>query len=448
MTMKIRYLFYYFFLLFFTFNSYATDDVSDNEKSFSSDDIISIFGKVKYYNRNTGSSVSINPGGIKTNMQCGQIQVDILNNFNQALSDLKQLPQKLVDQFGSNFSSLVGASPIIALCYSSPTLCAELKNLNLNLQQDIGLQTNMCQAIDSYVTDRSDQGRKESYDRALKACIAQYSPSMGVRNATYKCNSSVSENDVLVADVVNNKITSGLKSTQNIIKSALTSAGSYATQNDQDRYKLLQASMGDMQIETNGSITPALADLKMTPNDVSENIMSNSANLVCDLTNLKKSIDGTPVISSSNEADRYLQTFLNQTINRNLSDYDVSNLKDLDSVDKDVICNSLARSIAYETIKNVISDNSNALDSVTRNPVVPDDVKKKIVENANNFFKSLSESANNEDIIPVSVIKKELGKLAYLSRDSKRKLGVALTTSEISDTIQGSKNCDSAITCE
>lgn len=446
--MKIKYVYFCFLLFFFVINAYATDDVSDSEKSISSDDIISIFGKVQYYNRNTGSNVSINPGSIKTNMQCGQIQVDILNNFNQALSDLKQLPQKLVDQFGSNFASLAAASPIIALCYSSPTLCAELKNLNLNLQQDIGLQTNMCQSIDSYVTDRSDQGRKESYDRALKACIAQYSPSMGVRNATYKCNSSISENDVLVADVVHNKISSGLTSAQNVIKSALTSAGSYVSQNDQDRYKLLQASLGDMQIETNGSVTPALADLKMTPNDVTQNVMNNSVNLVCDLTSLKKSIDGTPVISSSNDADRYLQTFLNQTISKNLSDSDVSNLNDLDSVDKDVICNSIARSVAYETLKSVISDNSVAVDSVARNPVIPDDVKKKIIANANNFFKSVTESANNEEIIPLPAIKKELTKLAYLSRDSKRKLGVALTTSEVSDAVQGSKNCDSAVTCE
>ena len=446
--MKLKFILYCFFLSSCICKSYATDDVSDNEKSFSSDDIISIFGKAQSYTRNTGSNISINPGSIKTNMQCGQIQVDILNNFNQALSDLKQLPQKLVDQFGSNFSSLAAASPIIALCYSSPTLCAELKNLNLNLQQDIGLQTNMCQSIDNYVTDRSDQGRKESYDRALKSCIAQYSPSMGVRNATYKCNSSVSENDVLVADVVNNKISSGLKASQNIIKSALTSTGALVTQNDQDRYKLLQASLGDMQIATNGSITPAFGDLKLTPSDMSQNVMNNSQNLVCDLTNLKKSIDGNPVISAANDVDRYLQTILNQTITKNLSDYDVSNLKDLDSVDKDVICNSLARSLALEAIKNVAADNSNALDSVSSNAVIPDDVKSKILANANEFFKNVIKTSNKEDIIPVPVIKKELSKLAYLSRDSKRKLGVALTTSEISDAVQSSKNCDSAVTCE
>jgi hypothetical protein len=445
--MKAKHIVFSLFLILYFFKSYATDD-SDNEKFFSSNDIISIFGKTHFYNRNTGSSISINPGNIKTNMQCGQIQVDILNNFNQALSDLKQMPQKLVDQFSTNFSSLAAASPIIALCYSSPTLCAELKNLNLNLQQDVGLQTNMCQSIDNYVTDRSDQGRKESYDRALKSCIAQFSPSMGVRNATYKCNSSVSENDVLVADVVNNKISNGLKTTQNIIQSALTSTGSLVTQNDLDRYKLLKSSLGDMQIATNGSITPAFGDLKLTPNDMSENVMNNSQNLVCNLNNLKKSIDGKPVISPSNDVDRYLQTILNQTINKNLSDYDVSNLQDLDFVDKEVICNSLARSLALETIKNVVADNSNALDSVTSNAVIPDDIKSKIVFNANKFFTSVIKTSSNEDIVPVPIIKKELSKLAYLSRDSKRKLGVALTTSEISEAVQRSKNCDSAITCE
>lgn len=446
--MKFKFFIVSIFIMSYCSNSYATDDIGDNEKMFSSNDIIAMFGKAHVYANKKGSNINFNPGTIQTNMQCGQIQFDILNNFNQALSDLEKMPKKLVEQFSTNFSSLASAAPIIALCYSSPTLCAELKNLNLNLQQDVGLQTNMCESIDNYVTDRADQGRKESYDRALKSCISQNSPSMGVRNATYKCNSSVSERDVLVADVVNNKMRSGLSGAQNIIESALTSTGALATQNDKDRYKLLQASLGDMQIDANGSITPALGDLKMTPNDMSENVMHNSSNLVCDLANLKKSIDGSPVISSSNDVDRYLQTILNQTITKNLSDDDVNNLEDLDSVDKDVICNSLARSLAFETVKNIVSDNANALDSVTSNTVIPDDVKEKIISHANDFFNKVVKSSNNEDILPVPVIKKELGKLAYLSRDSKRKLGVALTATEVSDAIENSKNCDSAITCE
>ena len=106
--------------------------------------------------------------------------------------------------------------------------------MNLNLQQDIGLQTNICQSIDTYVTDRADQGRKDAYDRTLKSCISEYSGSMGVRNATYKCNKDVSENNVLVADVANNTVRNGVVASQNIIQSALTAGGAYLTQNDKD----------------------------------------------------------------------------------------------------------------------------------------------------------------------------------------------------------------------
>lgn len=427
---------------------YATDDVEDTEKTFSSSDIISMFGKVHTYPRKTGSNLNFNPGSLNTNMQCGQIQVDILNNFNQALSDLKKLPQKLVDQFSSNFSSLASAAPIVALCYSSPTLCAELKNLNLNLQQDISLQTNMCESIDSYITDRADQGRKDAYDKALKSCISQYASSMGVRNATYKCNSDINENDVLVADIVNNKIRNGIKGSQNIIQSALTSTGELATKHDQDRYKLLQASLGEMKLDANGSITPVLGDLKMDPKDMSDNIMNNSAALVCDLTKLQNSIDGKSSLSAANDVDGYLQTILNDTILKNLSQEDVANLQDLDSVDRDVICNSLARSIAFETAKNVSSDSANALDSVSTNLVIPDDVKDKVISHANDYFSKLIKTTNNEDIIPLPVLKKELSKLAYLSRDSKRRLGVALTESQVSDAVENTKNCDSSISCE
>ena len=446
--MKRYYIKFVIVSLLINFKAYSTDDVTNTQRVISSNEIITMFGQPQTYKKNTGSSISINPGNIKTNMQCGQIQVDILNNFNQALSDLKQMPQKLVNQFGSNFSTLVAASPILALCYSSPTLCAELKNLNLNLQQDIGLQTNICQSIDTYVTDRADQGRKDAYDRTLKSCISEYSGSMGVRNATYKCNKDVSENNVLVADVANNTVRNGVVASQNIIHSALTAGGAYLTQNDKDRYHLLKSSLGDMQLQANGSIVPAFGNLKMTPNDINENILSNSQNIVCDLNSLRRATNGNLNISATYDSDLYLQNILSATIKKNLSEIDVSNLEDLDFVDRDVICNALSRSLSSEVVKIIISDNSNALSNVTNNAVIPEDVKNSIISKSNEFFNSLKKSSNNESLIPLPVIKKQLSKLAFQSRDTKRQIGVALSKGTVLEASKDMNNCDSFVTCE
>ena len=297
------------FSLFFaaSFHAAATEDIQNYQSQFTSDDVLSSFGQQRTYHDplpyqgGWGIDAQLN-----TNIECGKIQFS--TNIQSTIDKLKKLPNAIIDYIGGSFPALIDAAPILALCSTDPVMCSELKNLNLKLDADIGLQTNSCNAINKYIDNQSDKGKMEAYNKELQSCVTQKSGGdpKQMLEAMNSCQNSVDPNNVLVADIINRKMNTTLTKAQNIIHSVLSSAGHMVTQNDNDRYALLNASLGEMQLQVNGGVVPVLPSNNtiISPNDVAQFFLARSSSIACDnnsLTGSYKTTCGLPSATSIKE---------------------------------------------------------------------------------------------------------------------------------------------------
>ena len=442
------------FSLFFaaSFQAAATEDIQNYQSQFTSDDVLSSFGQQRTYHDplpyqgGWGIDAQLN-----TNIECGKIQFS--TNIQSTIDKLKKLPNAIIDYIGGSFPALIDAAPILALCSTDPVMCSELKNLNLKLDADIGLQTNSCNAINKYIDNQSDKGKMEAYNKELQSCVTQKSGGdpKQMLEAMNSCQNSVDPNNVLVADIINRKMNTTLTKAQNIIQSVLSSAGHMVTQNDNDRYALLNASLGEMQLQVNGGVVPVLPSNNtiISPNDVAQFFLARSSSIACDNNSLYNNVHSLQSSSSSDPSTRYLENILLKSFNTSLVDVDVTNLSDISKSNQNVICSFLGRSIALKSMDYFISDVSNSMNSVENNDYIPDPIRKKYSSKSAEFFTSLKEQLNPEESYPINVVRVQIANMAKVYRAENRALAATVTKQSLqnAEAIQVSDSCDSVYNC-
>lgn len=434
--------------------SFATDDIKQYQNKFSSSDVLALFGQRVNYKDPTfykTSWMDVN-AQLNTNIECGRIQ--FATNITDTINKLKKMPEKIVKTFSQSFPALIDAAPILALCATDPILCAELKNLNLKLDFDIGLQTNACHAINKYVNNQADKGKMEAYNKTLQKCVNDRSGGNtdSMLEAMNYCQEKTDHNNVLVADIINKKFNSTISEAQSIIKSVLTSSGQYATQNDQDRYSILNAALGEMQLLVNGAVVPVLDNTGtvVNPDNVSQFFLAKATSLACDTNNLYKVVDKLVPSTASDPKVRYLENISLKSANKSLTKEDVNNLDDISIGNRDVICSFLGRSLALKSMDYFIADTSSAMNSVQNNDFIPEEIRKKYSDKSAQFFESLKNQINPEEAFPINIVRLQIANMAKLERVNNRTIGSMLTKESIKNAVilQTADSCDSVYTCK
>jgi len=432
--------------------AYATDDVENYQSQFTSDDVLTSFGKDRSYENPSlyhgswGVDAQLN-----TNIECGKIQFS--TNIKSTLEKIKKIPRKIIDYVGNSFPALIEAAPLLALCSTDPVLCAELKNLNLKLDMDIGLQTNSCYAMNKFIDSQADKGRMEAYNKALQSCVTEKSggKSDDMLEAMNTCQNDVRPDNVLVADIINRKMNTTLTQSQNIIQSVLASAGHLATQNDTDRYEVLNAALGEMQLQVNGAIVPVLPknNTIISPNDVAQFLLAKNTEMACDSSALYKDVSTLQTSSASDPSIRYLENIVFKSANTALTTNDVYNLDDISSSNQKVICSFLGRSLALKSMDYFVSDVSNSMNIVQSNDYIPDEIRKKYGEKSSHFFADLKNQLLPEEAYPINVVRVQVANMAKLEREGNRNLAATVTNESIQNkaALQISDSCDSVYNC-
>lgn len=430
----------------------ATEDVQNYQSKFTSSDVLSAFGQQKTYNDPSPYRGSWGVDAeLKTNIECGKIQFS--TNIKSTIDKLKKLPNKIIDYVNGSFPTLIESLPILALCTTDPVLCAELKNLNLKLDMDIGLQTNSCNAINKYINNQADKGKIEAYNKKLQSCVANESGGNkdNMLAAMNSCQENVNPNNVLVADIINRKMNATISQAQSIIKSVLSSTGRMVTQNDTDRYSLLNAAIGEMQLQVNGAIIPVLPEnnIVISPNDVAQFLLAKSSQISCDPSDLYKSVNSLQQATSIDPSTRYLENIVYKSVKSSLVNNDVFNLDDISKSNKNIVCSFLGRAIALKSMDYFISEVSNAMNTVQSNDYIPDEIRKKYSDKSNEFFSSLKNQILPEEIYPINVVRMQIAKMAKMERASNRTLAASVTRESIKNnaSIGLSDSCDSVYTC-
>lgn len=437
------------------YSVHATEDIENYQSKYTSSDILAAFGQQRTYNDPSPYRGSWGiDAQLNTNIECGKIQ--FATNIDSTIKKLKNLPNKIIDYVHGSFPALIDALPILALCTTDPVLCAELKNLNLKLDMDIGLQTNSCYAINKYINNQADKGRMEAYNKALQACVSERSGGdpknfLAAMNSCQDGQDAIKPNNVLVADIINRKMNVTLTQAQDIIKSVLTSTGRFVTQNDHDRYSLLNAAIGETKLQVNGASIPILPenDIIISPNDVVQFLLAKSTQVSCDPSALYKSVNSLQQADSSDPSTRYLENIVYKSIKNSLVNDDVYNLDDVSKANKNIICSFLGRSLALKSLDYFISEISDAMNSVQNNDYIPDEIRKKYSDKSADFFVSLKSQMQPEEIYPINVVRMQIAKMAKMERMGNRALSASVTKEYIKNNamIQLSDSCDSVYTC-
>ena len=100
---------------------------------------------------------------------CGAIKIDA--DWEALAGDVNQLGEQLV----SNLEKAAKAMPMLIICQVSPSLCAELKNLDFKIDSELGFRWDVCESINNFIDDKAQEGRQDAAARSLRAAADVHS---------------------------------------------------------------------------------------------------------------------------------------------------------------------------------------------------------------------------------------------------------------------------------
>ena len=450
--MRKPFRFFYCLSLSFLFSAStfaSSEDEIENKELFSSDDVVNLFGHQKQYEDPKIFHENLDmDASLSTNMDCGKIGFS--TDITATLDKLKKIPENLLKNFSQGGPAIIAAAPMYLLCQMEPNLCAELKNLNLKLDMDIGLQTNVCHSINKFIDDKSEQGKLNAHSIAIKKCVTEHSQgdSSKMLSAMNECEENSNENSGLVTDILKRKLNSASTGTQKVMDSVFKSSNIY----DENEYQLLNTLFGEMQIESNGSLRPVIEKnhIVITSDDLSNYFLSKSIQISCDSSRLKQMIFRKTESENLDPKLKYIENIIYHQIQEKISIEDVHNLSDIHEKDRDILCQILGKSIAKDSIEYFSSQVMNSMNEIQKNDFVPESVRQSYSDKTKLFFMSLNSSLKTQEVFPIQVLRSELKQLADRDREENRLVGTSLSKESIrNETIKKLfDGCDSVYSCD
>jgi hypothetical protein len=145
-------------------------DYYGTERRYSTANVLSVLGKRQAHPppRELLFDAEVQ-AGVSTKVNCGQLDVDV--NVRAMADRVAQIPGQLVGQA----QALLGAMPMLTLCYASPSLCAEVKNVNFQINERLKGLSDVCRSMDSYIASQStsDAVREAAAKRGWERCVSE-----------------------------------------------------------------------------------------------------------------------------------------------------------------------------------------------------------------------------------------------------------------------------------
>ncbi|HYX31599.1 MAG TPA: hypothetical protein VE954_00705 [Oligoflexus sp.] len=416
------------------------------ERAYSSDEVIAILGKMKSYPAGKAQNMGVNfQAGVRSKLKCGNIRFD--TNFQEILDQVNQLPGELKKQF----KNLLPAAPMLALCYTSPTGCAEIKNLNLRLDQELRLLTDTCKSIDDYVTSTAEKGEIDGRKRSMQDCISSaVNGGKSLAKAVSGCEANPPGGKYI--DIAN----AWLKETfttnpQNFLEAAMNASGeSTGNAIGQENYAFLSSVMGETKILSGGKSVPVFPKGSQKTSTLASNLFGKGAAIACDRNKLSNIINGSYTFSASTDDERYNERKLVEVTQAKIDKTDHDNLFDLDTPDRAHACQSLGRSLGKEAMLLAAKEGEALAIKAIQNPLIPAELRQTYEQRINQVFPAMRESAATEQVKSVDELRRLIAILAKKQRQDRRLAAKSLSRGEISmDSLRTDsyEECDSDITC-
>lgn len=390
-------------------------------------------------------------------VECGQIKID--GDLDGTLPDVSDLPEQMVGMG----TQILSSAPMLVLCHTSPSICAELKNLNIRIDEDWDFHADLCRSIDAHIDSQAEKGREEARDRAKERCMSKRKEQgASDRDALRDCEE---QEDYLVTDKVQGFVTQAFSDTpQRLLRSALDASQTALAQNP-EFYEFLVAIGGEAEIQHNGVSMPLFSqEGSLTAKMLSDNIRALARRVAgsSQLRNIVGTVDPETGILTPGDTDltspnwgprsddlamRFWSKEMYVIFSTEFSLRDYDNLHALDTATAFMFEDRWGDVVAKELVVRLSGLTKSELEHMTRNPALSNDEKVRI-RDIGRALDILKSQLDRHEIESIPQFRLTLERAADRARQDRREIAGALAESEErNQRVLGLPACNSFKTC-
>jgi hypothetical protein len=379
---------------------------------------------------------------VGTKIRCGEMGLNV--DVQDVAKKVAELPRVLATQG----SALLSALPMLTVCYASPSLCAELKNLNFRMDEHLKGLTDVCTSADSYIAAQStSEGvKKAAANRGWQQCVRErQAHNAPLSSAVQYCNEHASP--MLYTDIAKAWVADTVTpAPQKILASILTASGQMTDSMGDEKYRFLTAVLGELKMDENGKLLPVFPARPLTASSLSKNLRATGVGLACDQARLTQAVAGTTSTHARPEA-RFYEQHLLDVVKESLEPVDVTNLFSLDPPDRDLVCNALGRSLGKEAVRRSADDGEATTTTALQNQALPETVRKMYEARAEQSFRALRSQSASTEVRSIPELKGIITRMAELQRATRRDIARTITKGQMDMDELSHIECDSDQTC-
>jgi hypothetical protein len=382
--------------------------------------------------------------GVKTTQNCGAIGLNM--NVGKVGMMVANLPKTLISQG----AAILPALPTLAVCYASPSLCAELKNLNFNINEKLKGFSDVCKSMNDYVNKQAIEGSVGSYAKAkaYNACVDnETAGGTDLETAMEDCK------DTPPAPLYTNIAKAWLQDNvisqpQNLLASLLEASGQASDAVDFEKYALLSALVGELKLDVNGKVLPIFPAHPLTAQALKDNIKALAIQTACDKVALGSAVAKTLQLSQPSPAARRYEDALYNVIYENMTTEDVKLLFFLDAPDTQLACNAYGRSLSRLALERVTNDSHATLLTALQNPALPVELRDMYYQRESSVFGAFRAYTTQKDERSIPELRSIVAAMARLKYAKDNNTARALSQGMHDLDVYRNLECDDVYTCD
>lgn len=390
----------------------------------------------------------------KSTLSCGQLSVGA--NITESLKRLNKIPKQLVEQFTDpkKLEQLGKSLPLLTLCYMSPTICAEAKNLQIHFEKDLSIQVDACKLIDDTISKQAESVRSARATQ-IRTCVENTTGTRDEDNITItsagayaRCNAKNTET-LLYTDLIKGFAEKNSTSERWVLSDLMKSIN----EGNISKVTFLQSLLGETHQDSNGE-RPELPNnrVKLTPEYIAKDVKLVAHHTFCDDGKLKGVLAGMPPLGIYSDVPQiaFMEEKQASIIKKNITTAQIRDLEDLEKPDRDLLCNAFGKSIASLTLRELATEMESSMGAALGNPAL----EPQLADTYSKRVASASASLRNEaeQTKDVSRLREIASRMAEITREEKRITAAHFSRgdAQFQQTVLERKNipCTSVLTCK
>lgn len=423
----------FFFVVAFTFKfsglSVAQETYRYEEQTKASEFAREFFGPAGQQKRVPGLDMGRYKAGVSSKIDCGSLDLE-----GSLKAELENLQAQVRSLLGTSAIDLAKKGAMMAVCYSSPAVCAQLRHDFLALQSTINLRAQACRAMDDFIDSSADKGAKQLRSEAQAECTKEkLAQGMSLASAMRQCQgqSGLPLRD-FQAGLEKRFITGRQRVLESIVK--------FAKSGDGVTYDFLAGVLGEIEVQEDGYWQPMFAKGMLRAHEVAGSFLALGEAKVCgDRNDLFR--------EGSSDA---MEMGIAQMAKEKLTPEDLSHLEDLEREDRRLACGALGRALGQLAAQRTMARSEAILSSGLLNTAIPDSLRAEYRVRGTATFEALRKALASEEIPSLEEVKRAVSLLAKSTREKNRILAQDLSRGRLENYRQDSdlhSDCSDTLSC-